>query len=170
MRSPAIFCIFLTACGAPPAPTPVPPATNFIALGGDFDGFASWDAIDLGEQPANGLHLAGHRVVYLNRAPAHGATTFSKGTIAVKVITDPATLASQVFAMAKRGPGFNPAGAVGWEWFELASPTGSPVLKWRGASSPTSGVYAGSNVTCNTCHQTGRNDSVLTAQLALDSF
>ncbi len=169
MRLAVILAVGFIACGPARTPGPVA-ATSFIALGEDFEGFQTWPTVDLGEQPVNGLHLGGHRVVYLNRAPAHGATTFPQGTIVVKVITDSSTGASQVFAMAKRGPDFNPFGAVGWEWFELQGPAGPPAMLWRGASSPTTGVYAGSLLTCNSCHKSGANDAVLTPQLALTSF
>jgi hypothetical protein len=170
MRCALLVSLFFAACGpAPVTPGPLP-QTPFIALGSDFEGFAQWEKIDLGEHEVTGLHVAGHRVVYRNRTPAHGSKTFSKGTILVKVISDAAAGTTQVFAMAKRDPQFNPDGALGWEWFELNAAGGPAQVMWRGATSPTTGVYAGSLVTCNTCHTSGANDGVNTPELQLDTF
>lgn len=167
--------VALTACGAPPTPTVTPSVpdapptpTSFIALLADFADYQQWPQVDLGNHPADGLHLAGHRQVFINRLPPRGATSFALGTVLIKTVIDETDGGSQVFAMAKRGGSFNQDGAAGWEWFQLDAPGRAPNIEWRGEMPPLSALYGGQHVSCNTCHAlaTG-NDSVLTAQFAL---
>ncbi len=173
-KTVAGLIVLLVACGAPPvpsAPAPTadapPPVTSFIALLGDFAGFEQWPQFDLGEQPADGFHVAGHRRVFINRPAARAATSFPVGTVIVKTVFDPSDGSSQVFAMAKRGS-FNFGGAVGWEFFQLDAVTASPNIVWRGETPPQTALYGGQHVSCNLCHAMATaNDSVLTPELAL---
>lgn len=151
--------------------TPIPGGDTFIALQSDFAGFQDWDATDV--DSADTGHVAGERVVYLNSAPDPGADAFPTGTILVKTIAWSGGL--DVHAMVKRGSGFNPDGAVGWEWFELAlDDDGTPIIQWRGTEPPAGEAYgtlpganpdSGATITgdCNTCHASAaRNDYVHT--------
>jgi hypothetical protein len=177
MQKPVVLLLALAACGpsapvAPPAtPDSVPPRTSFIALLGDFADFEQWPQVDLGEQPADGLHVAGHRRVFINRVPPREATSFPQGTVIVKTVIDAADGTAQVFAMAKRGGSFNFAGAAGWEWFQLDAPGPTPNVVWRGEIPPLTALYGGQHVSCNSCHALAAgNDSVLTPELALLPF
>lgn len=107
----------------------------YIAFERDFQGFRRWERFDLGRSPAMGdVHLEGHRVDYLNRRPPAGAEEFTFGTIIVKEIEG---TRHQIFAMAKRGGGYNASAARGWEWFELeVRPNGSVAIEWRGVEPP----------------------------------
>ena len=68
----------------------------------------------------------------------------------------------KIHARVKRGGGFNTAGALGWEWFDLrVTIDDSVVIMWRGAEPPKNHGYEslpGLGVTmtmdgnCNTCH------------------
>ena len=168
MRAALVLCGCLVSCG-PAAPADA--QHGFIALAADFSGFTDWHKGDLGHHASDGLHVAGTRTLFINRYPPRGSKSFPDGTMVVKVVRgDDGT--TQVFAMAKRGGEYNSDGAVGWEWFELASPDGPPVIQWRGTAPPISSVaYAGGAMTCNTCHQpAGANDSVLTPELSLESW
>jgi hypothetical protein len=99
-------------------------------------------------------HAAGPRTEYLSAAPPSGASEFPFGTILVKEIetTDPAT--HHVFAMVKRGCGFNADGTRGWEWFELSLGGGAKeTILWRGTAPPDSVTFgASTSATCNGCH------------------
>jgi len=59
-----------------------------------------------------------------------------------------------VFAMVKRGGGFNAEGAKEWEWFELHNEAnGGVTIVWRGVGPATGDAYGGvSTGGCNTCH------------------
>ncbi len=143
----------------------------YIAFERDFQGFRRWERFDLGRSPAMGdVHLEGHRVDYLNRRPPAGAEEFTFGTIIVKEIEG---TRHQIFAMAKRGGGYNASAARGWEWFELeVRPNGSVAIEWRGVEPPAEEKYGGPMVgTCNTCHGTAqRNDYVFSPPLELHTL
>lgn len=156
------------------SPVPGGEGETFIALQSDFATFRSWPS--QGVATADTGHVTGDRVVYLNAEPEAGVTSFPVGTILVKTIQWEG--GEDVHAMAKRGGGFNPDGAVGWEWFELVSAEdGTPVIKWRGASPPEGESYGslpgGSTDTadtitgdCNQCHGAlAANDFVWTVGL-----
>jgi hypothetical protein len=53
--------------------------------------------------------------------------------------------------MAKRGGGFNKAGAYGWEWFaiQLDAHGGLGSIEWRGSMPPDDPGYG---TDCNSCH------------------
>ncbi len=162
------------ACGDDSSKDDVNPVANtaavvepFIALERDFKGFEKWDSFALGMSPAMGtVHVAGKRSDFLNRRPPAGATTFPVGTIVVKVIEpmEPGGT-GQIFAMVKRGGGYNDEGAVGWEWFELEVNKGqAPIIAWRGTSAPTAEKYGGEKVgTCNACHTVAHENDFIQA-------
>lgn len=155
-------------------PIPGTEGEAFIALQSDFADFRSWPATPVAT--ADTGHAAGDRVVYLSQSPAAGSTSFPTGTILVKTIATES--GEDLHAMAKRGGGFNPEGALGWEWFELvAADDGTPVIKWRGLTAPEGEAYGalpGSegdtadsiSGDCNVCHGgASGNDFVWTVSL-----
>jgi hypothetical protein len=162
----------LSGCGTATPPEPAP-AGSYIALKRDFADFAKWEPFPVKEQADGGnVHLAGARTVYLNERPPAGSTTWPVGTVVVKKMddmsVDPATgEPPPLFAMVKRGAGFNLGGAVGWEWFGLALGTdGQPLIEWRGLGPPSTETYGASQATCNACHAGAGDDAVMSLRLA----
>jgi hypothetical protein len=152
-------------------------AAHFIPLQKDFTGFRQWHAYDLGVQPADSVHPAGRRTVYLNHLPPTGSTQFPAGTMLAKTVDKEDGTLGNIFAMAKRGGSYNSQGAVGWEWFELQdnsdSSDGSELIVWRGITPPTGEGYGGDVVggACNTCHGLhADNDFVTSSALLLSGF
>jgi hypothetical protein len=154
---------------------------TFVAYASDFANFHSWPSTPGVGPPGapqppsgadGGAHL-GPLTTYINQKPAHGSTSFPVETIIVKEPDDPPLLTErQIFAMVKRGGGYNSSGASDWEWFELrnADPT-SVTIVWRGVGPPSGEAYASSPTFCNDCHGQARgNDFVWTAGLELSSF
>jgi hypothetical protein len=158
----------------------------FIAFAGDFKGFHDWPnqaeatpaaelpPVDAGALTGDGGIHAGPQREYWNRNPPAGSSSFPIGTMIVKETEEADPTARHVFAMAKRGAGFNAAGAAGWEFYELKnSPDGSVSVQWQGYG-PTSGstdVYGGDPNVCNDCHGLARaNDFVFGAALQLANF
>ncbi|HEU4410331.1 MAG TPA: hypothetical protein VFS43_34065 [Polyangiaceae bacterium] len=148
--------------GALPAVTP---SSAFVAFGSDFQGFRSWPSFTLPGAPdvGGGAHVAGDRTIYINQVPPAGATEFATGTMIVKAIggADP-----KLFAMVKRGEGYNGTGAVGWEWFEVRELNGDSLMdvEWRGVGPPDGEAYAGNaEGGCNGCHAASARDGVLSA-------
>ena len=152
----------------------------FIALERDFQGFEGWTKVNLEGRPALGAaHAAGEAHEYINQLPPAGAKTFPVGTILVKTMkserrsadagaTEPGT---DVFAMVKRGAGYNAKGTPGWEWFELRPRADRSLgIVWRGVNPPDGEGY-GRDVTgggCNACHQKAvHNDYVQALALKL---
>lgn len=131
---------------------------TFVAMQSDFASYLSWEATTVSTQDTG--HVEGERVVYLNARPPEGAAEFPVGTIFVKTIAWSG--GTDLHAMVKRGGGFNPDGAAGWEWFELVESDGVPIILWRGEAAPEPGSYlcetdlgdTAETVTgdCNTCH------------------
>ena len=66
--------------------------------------------------------MAGETHEYINAPTAAGAKAFPVGTIFVKTVESKKK--SDIFAMVKRGKGFNASGASGWEWFGLRARRG----------------------------------------------
>jgi hypothetical protein len=166
VRRAAVLCIALGvgACGAAPAEDE---SHQFLAFPADFRGFRAWPSSVLdGDAPAGGVHLTGPRTTYLNAAPPQGATAYPRGTLVVKTLAD-----GTVFAMAKRGEGYNPSGAVGWEFFELQELADAVSIVWRGVGPPVGEKYGGDpEAGCNGCHAVARaNDSLLSPSLRLGS-
>ncbi len=150
-------------------------ATTFIALDRDFVGFETWQSFDLGETIVEGLPY-GRRVLYVSAMPPAGASEFPIGTKLVKVFEDPELPRDQwdIYAMVKRGGGFNGNGAVNWEWFELVRDSaGQPSAEWRGTEPPAGRNYrclltTNASPDCNACHAASRsNDFVNSAPLQL---
>jgi hypothetical protein len=161
-----------TSCSAPSSSD----TTTFVAFADDFAPYESWTSFDVGEIPdPNGVDLAGPRTVYVNRLPPHGATEFPVGTILVKVVrTDDVPQDWQMFALVKRGGGYDGDGAPNWEWFGLSTDaSGHVVIDWRGTGPPPDGGYGsiGGALSCVLCHAAARgNDYVQTPELQLSSF
>ncbi len=140
------------------------PAASFIALDPDFAGFQSWYQLVLPPNPLSELvDPVGPHVGYLNRRPPPGATSYPVGTILVKAIQREAAPESwELFGVAKRGGGFNPDGAVGWEFFLLrVGPNGNPYVTSRGLAPRDDGFDGGNGASyspggaaggCNLCH------------------
>jgi hypothetical protein len=166
-----------TGCGGGGDADPAAQGGTFLAFASAFEGFRAWPSTPLSGEPIAGSpHTSGPRVVYVNRAPAAGSTAFPVGTVIVKELAGTAAAPAKIFAMVKRGGGFNSAGAAGWEWFELHSTSAAPerpvAIVWRGVGPPLGEVYGGDpNGGCNGCHTRARaSDFVQTRGLALSSF
>lgn len=181
-RACAALFAGLLACGcsagqADSAPDAAP--STFVAFVPDFAGFRTWPSTpgvgpDGAPQPPSGdggIH-SGPLTTYINRPPPSGSTSFPVGTIIVKEPTTPPLSQRAIFAMVKRGGGFNLNGATDWEWFELQSVDETNVaIVWRGAVPPAGESYGAVSSICNDCHTMARsNDFVWTAGLALSSF
>ncbi len=147
---------------------------TFIALERDFQGFTSWRRLPVGDAVIVDGHTAGPRFCYVSSAPANGA--YPIGTMIVKTVEtgDPTTWT--IHARAKRGGGFNPQGALGWEWFELHTFTsGQTSILWRGEQPPADhgyeslpglGATATTEASCNSCHTSAQDaDSILASPL-----
>ena len=134
-------------------------SNTFIASETDFHPFMSWKRTQVGDAAVVGGHAAGPRFAYVSGEPSGGS--FPVGTLIVKTVElgDPTTWT--IHARAKRGPGFNENGAVGWEWFELTPASGTVQIDWRGAvppaghgyeSLPGLGSTSSTDADCNSCH------------------
>lgn len=160
----------------------LPAGEPFIALERDFQGFEGWTKVNLSARPALGAaHAAGDAHEYINQVPPAGSHTFPVGTILVKTMksekrrTDAGAAAdgTDVFAMVKRGAGYNSKGSPGWEWFELRPRADKSLgIVWRGVNPPDGEGY-GRDVTggCNSCHQqAATNDYVKASALTLSEI
>ena len=133
---------------------------TFIALQRDFQSFPSWSRTQVGDAAIAGGHAAGPRFAYVSTPPVDGK--FPLGAMIAKTVEagDPSTWS--IHAKAKRGGGFNPSGAIGWEWFELRIVAANEVtILWRGAQPPRDhgyeslpglGATSAMEGDCNTCH------------------
>ena len=159
--------VALAACG--PGGEPMPMGDTFVAFASHFNGYVHWEKFEVSSAPVQGeVHSTGDRKVYLNRRPAAGATEFPVGTMVVKALPG----VGRVFARAKRGGGYNAAGAAGWEWFELQHTSAEEVIfVWRGVGPPNGEGYGGDPNGCNVCHLTLKsNDTVSTAALNMSGL
>jgi hypothetical protein len=138
--------LLIVACSGTPEP--------FIANETNFAGFRHWSSFtpDLGF-PGN-EHLSGPRTVYIAKQKPKDAVKFPVGTIIVKESGDGDLGTRKVFAMVKRGAGFNgDGGALGWEWFELTNLDAEHVsIVWRGVGPATGDAYGPGTGGCNDCH------------------
>jgi hypothetical protein len=169
-----VLLVFMACEPAAPVVRELPQRDTFIALSKDFQGFRSWGSIELGQRPAQGeTHVEGELRAFVNALPLPESREFPVGTIIVKE-----NLASQeespgkgkkMFAMVKRGGGFNAQGAVGWEWFEIIDGDWGVAISWRGLGAPDGEGYGGDPLgSCNSCHEMGhQNDYVLSKALSL---
>jgi hypothetical protein len=147
----------------------------FIALERDFQAFERWQKVDLSRRPSIGVtHAAGDAHEYISQMPPPGARTFPVGTILVKTVKSDGKKTTgdgtDVFAMVKRGAGYNARGSAGWEWFELRRRDDHSLgIVWRGVNPPSGEGYGGDPVGgCNACHQTAsKNDYVQAPALTL---
>jgi hypothetical protein len=142
----------------------------------DFRGYHSWESFDVTKDAdIVGIHDGSTLTEYLSARPPHGSTEFPIGTMIVKEATGGGgTIAHEIFAMEKRGGGYN-KGAPGWEWFELENLAGDEdrvKFTWRGFGPPAGGdTYGGNpNGGCNTCHSDCNNDQVCATPLKLSNF
>jgi hypothetical protein len=163
-----------TSPGAPDSGTLGPPP-----LASDFSCFRNWSqtpgvgppgAPDPSSATDGGIH-AGPMTTYINMKPPHGSTSFPDGTIIVKEQNDPLLAQRQIFAMVKRGGGYNPNGAINWEFLELQNiDTCNVSIVWSGFP-VNSDPYASNPFVCDDCHVLAKsNDYVWTAGLSLSSF
>lgn len=149
---------------------------TFIALERDFQGFEAWHQVKVSDRPAIGqAHAAGDAHEYINHLPEAGSNTFPVGTILVKTVrkTGDGKKPLDVFAMVKRGGGYNAQGSPGWEWFELRPRADASLgIVWRGINPPDGEGY-GRDVKdgCNGCHQkAAHNDYVQAPALSLSKI
>jgi hypothetical protein len=180
MRRPGILTLVVTLAltlagcherGGPLRPLPARlPGASFIALERDFQDFRRWERIAVPERaPAQSVsHTAGRRSEYVNGRPPAGSRTFPVGTILVKEIETGAPEEHKIFAMAKRGGGYNARGAKGWEWFELKDRRdGSLAISWRGLNAPDGESYGGDPAGgCNACHDIANDNDYVQAEAA----
>ena len=147
----------------------LPAKAPFIALERDFQGFQSWETVDISKRPGGiQTHESPDAQEYINQQPPTGSKQFPVGTILVKSTKKEAGK-QDIFAMVKRGDGYNAKGAPGWEWFELTRrPDQSLAIVWRGMNPPDGQGYGGlPSGGCNDCHRNARgNDFVHARQLA----
>lgn len=162
-----------SACGTPGSSSTDSGDEPFYAFASDFHGYHSWKSFDVtGGAALAGIHDGSTVTEYVKRLPPHGSTTFPVGTIIIKEATG-GTDPHELFAMVKRGGGYNP-GAPGWEWFDLqqlTDGTDSVQIIWQGFTPPAGDTYGGSTTAgCNTCHTDCGNDAVCAKPLQLSNF
>jgi hypothetical protein len=170
----AVAALVACSSAAEPSTTADPTdSTCFLALPSDFAPFKTWPSnhFESSSDVGGGVHVSGPRTEYYNHAATKGATSFPVGTLIVKVLESADPTQHHVFAMAKRGCGFNSEGAKDWEWFELEEETtGAPKILWRGVAPPSGDKYNGDPTGgCNSCHggTCASNDSVCSPSEAL---
>jgi hypothetical protein len=147
-----------------------PTGSPYLAFAQNFFGYHSWPSYDVSEDAdLVGIHDGSVVMEYINRLPASASNEFPVGTLVVKEATG-GTIPHEIFAMAKRGGGFNTV-ATGWEWFELENldcADDRVKLIWRGVGPPVGEMYGGDpNAGCNSCHADCGNDAVCAKALNL---
>lgn len=145
---------------------PSGPRDPFIAFAQDFRGYGGWEKLFIKGDPLDDPIHGGDRTIFVNRRPPKGSGQFPVGTIVVKRME---SAGGQIFAMVKRGGGFNAEGAAGWEWFRIVDAGGEIGIAWRGMSPPDGESYGGGpGGVCNGCHFAAKgNDWVMYSGLAL---
>jgi hypothetical protein len=154
----------------PQAENAPPTGSTYLAFAQNFQGYHSWPSYDVSEDAdLVGIHDGSVVTEYINRLPPSGSVEFPLGTMVVKEATG-GTIPHEIFAMAKRGGGFNTV-ATGWEWFELENldcADDRVKLIWRGVGPPIGEMYGGDpNAGCNSCHADCGNDGVCAKALSL---
>ena len=164
----------LAACSPPAGTQGSPDGGTFIAVSSDMNGYHSWQRYDAGSDVVDQVHSNGLRTDYINKVPHHGQTEFDIGTIVIKEVASEDGGPPQIFAMAKRGGGYNDGGALNREWFSLQDAgTGDNIeIVWRGEGPPQNDNYGASHEACNECHASlaGSNDFVASPPLQLSNF
>jgi hypothetical protein len=177
MRTHPWLVLALAACtGGSSSPAPLAPdaaaGAPFIAFATTFQGFRGWTSFHSDGPPAGSYppDVLGPRTQYINQRPGHGQHTFPVGTVIVEARESGTR---PIFAAVKRGAGYNPRGALDWEWFELAEQKSGVVeVVWRGLGPPAGQTYGATGAsTCNECHANCPvNDSICSPKLALVGF
>ena len=178
-------CAIRFLLARPPFPAPLAPAVEqsadggspdvFIAYASSFDGFHGWANAPATAQDdaGDGLHVGPLRV-YWSQLPAPRLDDVPDRDDHREGVGEHGRHRSAtVFAMVKRGGGFNSGGASGWEWFSLQNNTdGSVNILWRGVVAPAGETYANQAIgDCNGCHALAvGNDYVWDSALQLSSF
>lgn len=174
----------LAACQGRSSERHLPAAEPFIALERDFQDFESWTRVDLSVRPAvSEAHTAGVAHEYVNQLPPAGSKSFPVGTMLVKTVEHdptakaadgkPAPQGPDIFAMVKRGGGYNSSGSKGWEWVELRRRDDDSLgIVWRGVNPPSGEGYGGDPLgACNSCHEKAtQNDYVHAKALTLSQL
>jgi hypothetical protein len=177
-RLPVLALLLAVGCGGSGSgDSDADASTGFVAYESSFQGFEQWSSAaanpsDAGLIQGDGLHV-GPLKVFWNEAPPHGATAFPVGTIIVKESEQIQPGERVIFAMVKRGDGFNSGGANGWEWYSLEeADDGSITILWSGVVPPPGETYANQTIgVCNGCHtKATSNDSVFDTALQLSDF
>ena len=156
MRAPAaLLCLVACSSDHDAAPTSVV-RDPFIAFASDFEPYMTWESLYIpGAELDDPIH-GGNRTIYVNHRPPKGSKQFPVGTIIVKQMAFPD---GQTFAMVKRGGGYNPQGAVNWEWFRIDVSKGTVTIAWRGVGPPAGEMYGGdAGGVCNGCHFAGKDN------------
>lgn len=160
-------------------PRALPTREPFIALERDFQDYERWHKVDLSNRPAvSETHASGEAHEWVSHLPTPGSKVFPVGTIFVKTVksthapdpTKKQRAEDDIFAMVKRGGGYNQRGAPGWEWFELRRREDDSLgIVWRGVNPPNGEGYSGDPLGgCNGCHQMAiKNDYVHATALTL---
>lgn len=171
--------LLLAGC-AEPSSRSLPTREPFIALERDFQDFQRWPKVDLSQRsPTSEAHGAGEAEEWVNHLPAPGSKVFPVGTMFVKTVKSGhapragESARDDVFAMVKRGGGYNQRGAPGWEWFELRRREDDTLgIVWRGVNPPSGEGYSGDPLGgCNGCHQMAiKNDYVHAAAMTLGAL
>jgi hypothetical protein len=176
----------LAACGSGEE---VESGPSFIAFAPSFAGFHDWPASQAGRPDAGpdepplpdagppadgGVHdETVPKTVYIKLPEGEPVTTeFPVGTMIVKEVDGGELTTRKIFAMVKRGGGYNKDGAKNWEWFELENLDAQTArIRWRGVGPPAGELYGGDKGGCNPCHgQAIANDYVMSATLDLSRF
>ncbi len=149
----------------------------YIPLPNDFIPFREWTRIFLGDGPLEG-HPAGPRYGYVKIKP--GPTEYPIGAIIVKTVESGTPQQWDVFAMAKRGGGYNAGGATNWEFFTMIINDSDTAIIVNAGTNPQDADRdaglghgysdpSGTGITCNRCHGvagTERSDHILSPLLA----
>jgi hypothetical protein len=165
-----------TGCSAGAAEPATGDSEAYVASAASFAGFCGWTSAPAttADAASDGLHGLGPLTVYWNQTPPSHASAFPVGTIIVKANAASDPTARIIFAMVKRGAGFNAAGLAGWEWFSLVQQSAAcdaVTILWRGSAPPPGETYAGMPVgDCNGCHAGTGNDGVWDEALQLGNF
>lgn len=161
--------VAIAGCAGPSGAEP------YIAFDRDFSDFRTWPRIAVGSAPL-AWHDEGPRYVYRRPTPpmlsasgdaavsGDASVEYPTGTIFVKTTESGAPETWRIFAMVKRGAGYNSEGARGWEFFELKiDPQNRVTIQARGVRLGVRyDMVNETEVTCNDCHGAARStDSVL---------